>query len=415
MSFISDLRSFHRVGSGGNRPFTDIVARVPGPVVLLMITFVVATHHKGTVTALREGILAPLMPRTRAISYDMLFSADRLMRGTYVFTDMERLAPSELRLASHYYRRLESIRGMRVLNDPARVRTRFALLRALREAHFNDFDAYKADSMPRPARFPVFLRIAAEHGMPLGGLIHGQEELEERLAALVDAGVPLAGVLVIEFCGAPGGHGYFERLSFFRIGERITLSTILIDEQWNVKKPRFDLMTPAILSEHLVAVREDRYVQTMRAAFDIAGIHYGRADVGIHEGRLQVYEINTNPNITATSTYVTDDHAESRRIWRARLGSMLHAVDTLVPGKPARVRIKNLDRTSKERLKRARDLAELQRRVETLEQDNAALTVRTVVPVNTVDAANGGMEIGLGASRGGVLRRFRHLLRRHDP
>ena len=66
--------------------FTDIVARVPGPVVLLMITFVVATHHKGTVTALREGILAPLMPRTRAISYDTLFSADRLMRGTYVFT-----------------------------------------------------------------------------------------------------------------------------------------------------------------------------------------------------------------------------------------------------------------------------------------------------------------------------------------
>ena len=307
--------------------FTDIVARVPGPVVLLMITFVVATHHKGTVTALREGILAPLMPRTRAISYDMLFSADRLMRGTYVFTDMERLAPSELRLASHYYRRLESIRGMRVLNDPARVRTRFALLRALREAHFNDFDAYKADSMPRPARFPVFLRIAAEHGMPLGGLIHGQEELEERLAALVDAGVPLAGVLVIEFCGAPGGHGYFERLSFFRIGERITLSTILIDEQWNAKKPRFDLMTPAILSEHLVAVREDRYVQTMRAAFDIAGIHYGRADVGIHEGRLQVYEINTNPWVYRVRPQQSSTRDAVLRTARERMARLLFDIE----------------------------------------------------------------------------------------
>ncbi|MCC0037538.1 MAG: hypothetical protein H6893_00915 [Brucellaceae bacterium] len=130
-----------------------------------MITFIVAAHHQGTVAALRESVLAPLMPKTRAMSYDRLFSADRLMRGTYVFTDMERLAPSELRLASHYYRRLETIRGMRVLNDPARVKTRFALLRALREAHVNDFDAYQADSMPRPRRFPVFLRIAAEHGM----------------------------------------------------------------------------------------------------------------------------------------------------------------------------------------------------------------------------------------------------------
>ena len=94
---------------------------------------------------------------------------------------------------------------------------------------------------------------------------------------------------------------------------------------------------------------------------------------------------------------------------------MLHEIDTLVPGKPARVRIDKLDRTSKERLKRARDTAELRRRIEKLEQDNKLLAGRAVVPGTTIDTAGGGAEIGIGSPRGGVLRRFRHLLRRHDP
>ena len=73
-------------------------------------------------------------------------------------------------------------------NDPARVRTRYGLLRALAEAGLNDFDAYYGDGFPRPRRFPVFLRIASTHAGPIGGLIEDQAELDMRLRELEERG-----------------------------------------------------------------------------------------------------------------------------------------------------------------------------------------------------------------------------------
>ncbi len=37
----------------------------------------------------------------------------------------------------------------------------------------------------------------------------------------------------------------------------------------------------------------------LRRVFEMAGIEYGRADWGIVGGKVQVYEINTNPQISA--------------------------------------------------------------------------------------------------------------------
>jgi hypothetical protein len=36
----------------------------------------------------------------------------------------------------------------------------------------------------------------------------------------------------------------------------------------------------------------------LRRVFDIAGIEYGRADWGIVAGKVQIYEINTNPYVS---------------------------------------------------------------------------------------------------------------------
>jgi hypothetical protein len=39
------------------------------------------------------------------------------------------------------------------------------------------------------------------------------------------------------------------------------------------------------------------YSETVWRAFEIASIAYGRADFGIADGRVQIYEINTNPSV----------------------------------------------------------------------------------------------------------------------
>lgn len=329
-----------------------------------MITFVVVAPHDYTVAALQNGVLGPLVPKTRAITYDQLFAVHSVTPGTWVFTDMERLNTIELKLAAKIYRRMANSPNIRILNDPARVKSRFGLLRALHDAGFNDFNAYWADSLERPKRFPVFLKIAAEHTGSLGALINDQAELDLRLQNVVAQGTPLSTVLIIEYCGAPSAHGYYERYAFFKVGTEISLSGILIDDQWIVKNPRFDLMTPKILADQFDAMRENRYLDEMKTAFDIAEIEYGRADVGLVNGRLQVYEINTNPNISATTTYISNLHRKSRELPRARFGKMLHDVDLPDEGNPTDLRFKGLDKETKFRMQRALQSTLIQWRID---------------------------------------------------
>jgi hypothetical protein len=318
-----------------------------------MITFIASHPHTTTVAALRGPILAGLVPETRATTYDALFAADAFEPGTYVFTDFERLHPVDVRLAARFFRRFQAMEGFRALNDPARVKPRYALLRALADAGMNDFDVYCADGLPRPRRFPVFLRVASDHADPLGDLIEDQAELDVQLRALEDIGIPLTGVLVVEFCGERNAYGLFEKLSFLKIGDRITLSAsgVMIGQHWNVKGTTAgtDLVTPEIMRERLEAIRTDRHAEAIRAAFDIAGIDYGRADVGMGGGRFQVYEINTNPAITTLDSYTSDEQREARQIYQGRLGSMLHEIDSAAAGAAVPVDLGALDRACRDR------------------------------------------------------------------
>jgi hypothetical protein len=323
-----------------------------------MITFVCAYPHLQTVDSMRGEVLGPLVPRTRAISYDSLFASDALRPSTYVFTDQERLHPAELRLSAHYYRRMAQIPGFRVLNDPARVRTRYSLLRALAEAGLNDFDAYPADGFPRPRRFPVFVRTASEHAGPIGDLIHDQAELDARLEELEAGGIPLVGLLVIEFCAERNAKGHYEKMSFFKVGDRISLAAMLVNEHWNVKDADESqrLTTPEMDRDLADAVAENRFAESLRAAFDVARIDYGRADVGFSGGRIQVYEINTNPNVRAHPDYRSEDYARSRQTFQARVGEMLHDIDLPMKVDPVPLNLGRLDRPARVRRQIARML-----------------------------------------------------------
>jgi hypothetical protein len=98
----------------------------------------------------------------RSLSYTRAFRASSLPRATYIFSDMDRLGFWELELASRLYRVLKAA-GLRVLNDPGRVRQRLSLLRELKQKGINRFDAWQADDSSRSARYPVFLRTQSAH------------------------------------------------------------------------------------------------------------------------------------------------------------------------------------------------------------------------------------------------------------
>ena len=127
-----------------------------------MIRFITTLAHSYTVDALDDQFGGAL-PGCEALNYNDFFSLDDFASGTYIFCDLERLSHHELVLAGASYLALKDQPGIRLLNDPARVRTRYALLRALYQAGVNDFDVYRADGLPQPRRFPVFVRAEAVH------------------------------------------------------------------------------------------------------------------------------------------------------------------------------------------------------------------------------------------------------------
>ena len=75
-------------------------------------------------------------------------------------------------------------------------------------------------------------------------------------------------------------------------------------------------------------VREDRYASQTLEAFKFANIEYGRIDFGFVEGRLCVYEINTNPHHFSPGRHSVPQRIESSRLRWSRLLEALHAIDT---------------------------------------------------------------------------------------
>jgi hypothetical protein len=275
-----------------------------------MIRFVMTRGHGYVLDHLRRDSRAP---RLEVVHYDRLIRARSAPRRVHVFTDFDRLGAWDLELAAAVHRCLAQA-GVPVLNDPARVKTRFALLRALHEAGINDFNAYRLDEGLWPGRYPVFLRRSAGHRAPLSDLLEDRDALERAVEQALDAGVPASSLLVVEYAGEPVAPGHFRKLAMHRVGERLVQQLSANDGAWLVKYGRRAFASPAFYREELGWMRRSPFADTLWRAFEVAGIEWGRADFGLLGGRVQVFEINTNPHVP-----LLDDHPVPERVESARL------------------------------------------------------------------------------------------------
>ena len=292
-----------------------------------MIVYITTRGHGRTLRSLSRRTFGFPTPRVVLDRYERLLGARRVPKATYIFADLERLAPWELRIAADFFRVLNEA-GLRCLNDPARAMSRVELLRSLRAAGINPFDAMRADELPRPARFPVFLRFEMDHNTPLPGLLGNQAELDATLLNLRATSVPLRGVVVVEHCAEPYSDGLWHKWGTFRVGPSLSVDHIAVDSNWCVKYGVWEKLTDAAISEEYEAIKSNRFASDLKPAFDIAGIDFGRADHAKVGGRTIVYEINTNPFI---GPYVPDPRPlrrETQTLARQRFAIALAAIDT---------------------------------------------------------------------------------------
>ena len=299
-----------------------------------MIVLITTRGNGYTLKSLTDGTFGVPTPKFRTTHYEHLFGSWRVACATYIFADLERLAPWELCLAADLYRSMTAA-GLRCLNDPARAMVRVELLNALHGVGINPYSAYRADCQPRPARFPVFIRPEGNHSTPSSDLHHDQQSLDQALAKLWESGLPLRGMLVIEQAAEPYTESLWAKWGTWRIGDRIFVEHIAVDDTWLVKIGDHEKVTAAVAADEHDAVKTNRFANDLSIAFDKAGIEFGRADHGAVAGRTVVYEINTNPYL---GPFVPDRNPlrrETQLIARRHIAEALAEIDTNSSGRIA--------------------------------------------------------------------------------
>ncbi|MDD4882072.1 MAG: hypothetical protein PHR30_13990 [Gallionellaceae bacterium] len=284
----------------------------------------------------RTLVAFPGVPAIRIWSYDKLLRARSLPRATWIFTDMDRLSPWELELAAHVYRELRS-HGQRVLNDPARVCHRHALLKRLKSAGINRFDVWRIDESESVDRWPVFLRTESAHRGPLTGLIEDAGQLRLEIEKAVNAGYPERDLMVVEYCAEPVHGNLFRKLATFRVGDRLVPTLAVHDNQWAAKYGQLGVAGTELYREELAGLAENRYADALNQAFEIGHVEYGRADFALVSGAPQIYEINTNPTIGRVLEHPDPVRVESGRLWEGNFVAALVAIDT-PSGAPTRIK-----------------------------------------------------------------------------
>lgn len=260
-----------------------------------MIYYLATRAHLYTMRTFLREWGAPLRPRIRLLAYEDLPQLRRLPFGSYIFSDLERLAPARLEAAAQVHAALNASLGgrARLLNHPTLSLRRYELLRRLHDEGHNAFNVYRAAGWPRPARFPVFLRREDDHAGAVSTNLGNQAELNAQLAALREAGTSLDPLIVTEWLDTADAGGVYRKYSAFVIGEQVLPRHLFFSRGWTVKYP--DLATPMHVREELTYITRNPHRLELQRIFRVAGIGYGRIDYSLHEGRIQVWEINTNP------------------------------------------------------------------------------------------------------------------------
>lgn len=260
-----------------------------------MIYFIQKEGFRFTLEGLKDD---PDAPPHRICTYSALLSQKWLSPGTYIFTDRERMDPWELRIFGDLFNHLEkSGPGYRAVNNPARIKNRFELLRTLYNEKLNDFNVYLVSENRMPERYPVFIRRINDHKAPLTGLLETSQELETALETLHEKNEPDENLIIVEYCAQPVSDGYYKKHSAFRAGDNVFFYHTMVDETWLIKLGMSKPWPEEICQEDFDKVKNNAHAAELERAFDIANIEYGRADFSIVDGKVQVYEINTNPHL----------------------------------------------------------------------------------------------------------------------
>jgi hypothetical protein len=291
----------------------------------------IVTHHDfaRTTWELKRWADRGALAFIRPLSYRALFNARRAPIGHYIFGDFDRLSAYEIQVADVIARGvLKAAPAARILNRPALVLERFAMLRRLAELKINDFNAYRLEDGEMPRRYPVFIRCEDDCKAPDTPLLQSAAEFTAAVSQLQAEGLPIKRRIAVEFCAKPNADGMYSKYGVFKVGGHLVPHHIQRHTDWYVKRGSPGRRRIGVDEEMDRFVNEIPDAEAIERAFQVARIDCGRIDYGIVDGRVQTYEINTNPTWPPLSVATATPGAEDRRaLIRDRMMTAFREID----------------------------------------------------------------------------------------
>ena len=262
-----------------------------------MIYFVVDRAGAFTMRDFVELHAPALAPHVAFVFYEDLPSLTTLSSGTYIFAALDQLTARGTRFVREMIDVLRApASSSRVLNDPNRVLLRYELLSTLQAKGLNAHGVVRATDRLPNVRFPVFVREESQHNGAITPLLGAREELERSLGRSVLRGYRLSDLLVVEYHETGDANGRYHRYSAFLVGDTVVAREFMVGDEWMLKS-HGNAPTEAEIDAELAYVLENPHANAIREIFSVAGIDYGRIDYAIANGRIETWEINTNPTI----------------------------------------------------------------------------------------------------------------------
>ncbi|MGZ9811864.1 hypothetical protein ACXN5S_15480 [Pseudoroseicyclus sp. H15] len=258
-----------------------------------------------------------------ALSWEELFARKWLEGGSYLFTDFDRLSPSELKAAGLIAGKLKGA-GSQVTNDARRFLRREQLIARLAERRLNTYLCWRPAAGEWPTRYPVFLRSSSGHMAPNRKLLHDEAEARARVSERLRRGDVLSDLILVEYRGEPimGTEG-FRRYSAYRLRDRIIRANSVHQDHWVVKGGMTGLASPEDYAAELREMSDFPQEAEVRRVFEVAGMEFGRLDFGLAGGRVETWEINTNPDMTLTAEHDDPSRVQTMILLREGLAQAL--------------------------------------------------------------------------------------------
>ncbi len=261
------------------------------------------------------------------INYEKILHKKQFSPGTYIFSDIERLPVADLEAAAQIHKILSARdSGCSVLNHPLHSMKRFELLRSLFENDINNHNVHPLIGSSKAMwKYPIFIRVADDHGGALSPLLHSEEQLEDFFFEMDKSCLSKEGKIVIEFCDCGDAKGVYKKYSAFFIAGDIIPRHICFGKDWQLKEP--DIIKKHYIEEESKYLSSNPHQQMIQQIFKIARIDYGRIDYGIRDNQVQVWEINTNPRLASVISSITPERDNNTKVVVANLIKAFQQID----------------------------------------------------------------------------------------